>query len=48
MSNPSDRLREIVQAEAFRWGAETSVSYHGAAASHMDQQWKTLYRTPSS
>ena len=48
MSNPSDRLRETVQAEAFHWGAETAVSYHGAAASHMDQQWKTLYRTLSS
>jgi ubiquinone/menaquinone biosynthesis C-methylase UbiE len=42
MTNPSDRLRETVQAEAFHWGAETAVSYHGVAASHMDQQWKTL------
>jgi SAM-dependent methyltransferase len=42
MTNPSDRLLETVQAEAFHWGAETTESYHGAAASHMDQQWKTL------
>jgi hypothetical protein len=42
MTNPSDRLRETVQAEAFHWGAETAVSYHGAAASHMDLQWETL------
>jgi ubiquinone/menaquinone biosynthesis C-methylase UbiE len=42
MTNPSDRLRETVQAEAFHWGAGNASSYHGAAARDMDQQWKTL------
>ncbi len=42
MASSTPRLNEIVNAEAFLWGAETAVSYHGAAASHMDQQWTTL------
>jgi ubiquinone/menaquinone biosynthesis C-methylase UbiE len=42
MSNPSDRLRETVQAEAFHWGAEPPYRIMARPASHMDQQWKTL------
>jgi hypothetical protein len=42
MTNPAGRLNDIVQAEAFHWGADTAVSYHGRAAADMDQQWKTL------
>jgi ubiquinone/menaquinone biosynthesis C-methylase UbiE len=42
MGNSSDRLRETVKAEAFHWGAEVAVAYHGRAAFDMDGQWKTL------
>ena len=42
MTSSSDRLRKIVAAEAFHWGAETAVSYHGRAASEVDEQWKTI------
>lgn len=44
MTNLSDRLNEIVHAEAFHWGAETAVSYHGRAASDMDEQWQTVIK----
>lgn len=44
MTSSPDRLHEIVKAEAFYWGAETAVSYHGTAASDMDAQWETLIK----
>lgn len=42
MTKRSDRLHKTVKAEAFLWGADTAISYHDRAASHMDGQWKAL------
>lgn len=39
-STTPDRLRDIVKAESFLWGASTADIYHGPAASGMDTQWK--------
>jgi ubiquinone/menaquinone biosynthesis C-methylase UbiE len=40
--NKNEHLSKIVASEAFHWGNNVAVDYHGLAASHMDAHWSTI------